>query len=268
MREFKPTHFQLAEEFEKCNPLLKDAVKNTRHYYEEKIDGSRCCAIIKKGKVTQLINRRGVDVLDKYPHFKQDEFYDNFGGIDMVLDGEIYVNDDNGVARLNLLSRSGNRSRVRFMAFDILSLGDTDLRIRIFRRRRGYLQDVPLGEHFDLIPSYPKFNTIWKKVVAENREGVVAKNRKRRYIGGRNTNYIKIKNFKDIILEFNDYDVTKTGITLKSADNKTRVACNGLQSNEVRSILDKKGRVEVEMQYLFRSAEGKYYQPTFKRLVK
>jgi len=270
LREFKPTHFQLATEYNKCNSLLKDTVlQRDRYYYEEKIDGSRVAVIIEDGKVVSLINRRGTDILCKYPHLKADRFDNALYGIDAILDGEIYVNNALGISKLNLLHSTGNKHKARVMIFDVLKIGDTDMRVMPFYKRREHLcTEIPFGGNFDLISHFKNFNLAWEYVKLENREGVVAKKKKARYIAGRSGNFIKIKNWKERIIEFRKLEVTKTGVTLISKDEMIRVACNGKQSAEVIDIMRSQGGVKAEIQYLFENDSGKLYQPTFKRLVK
>ena len=245
--------------FELCKPIDDiGKLKLDKYICEEKKDGTRTFMFIDNYKVTKLLNRSNYNDLEVYSHFKEIELPIN----QAVLDGEMVVIKDNKT-QLNLLQQRENWKKAIFIVFDILEIDNKDLRDLPLIDRKKYLEKIK-SKHISIIDYSNDFSTLWKKVVAEDREGVVLKLKNSKYIGYRSGNWLKYKNWKETTLEFKDYEENDKGITL--FNDKHRVAINGVKSAEVRHIIEKKGRVNVEISYLRQTETGHYLQPRFKEV--
>jgi hypothetical protein len=86
------------------------------------------------------------------------------------------------------------------------------------------------------------------------------------YTSGRSDKWIKMKNWKEETITFNQYEDSPTGIVLISGEN--RVACNGSQAQPVKDELITKGTVKAEIQFREKFTHGsKMRFPTFKRMT-
>lgn len=67
------------------------------------------------------------------------------------------------------------------------------------------------------------------------------------------------------MIRVDSYELNKAGITF---NNPIRVSCNGYKARAVKKQFDRQGFLDIEIQYLELTKNGKYRQPTFKRVVK
>ena len=169
------------------------------YLYEPKWDGFRCLAFRDGGEVDlRSRNQRPlaryfpeiVDALLTLPHQR------------LVLDGELVIAGREHLdfvallARLHPAASRIERLRVEtpawFVAFDLLAVGDEDLRERPFVERRARLEEL-LGEARPPLALTPA--TSDEEVAAawlDRFEGVVAKHRELRYEAGRRA-MVKVK---------------------------------------------------------------------------
>jgi ATP-dependent DNA ligase len=117
--------------------------------YEPKWDGFRALAFCRGGDV-DLRSRNERPLARYFP-----EVVDALRRIDAVLDGELLVRTERGfdfealMARLHPASSRVERLRhetpATFVAFDVLAVGDEDLRDRPFAERRARLEQLPVA---------------------------------------------------------------------------------------------------------------------------
>jgi bifunctional non-homologous end joining protein LigD len=146
--------------------------------YEEKVDGWRMLAY-KDGRRVRLISRNAVDHTHRFRELaaaiaklKPDV---------VVLDGEVAVYDEKLVSRFHLLGEEEPKELCTppiFMAFDVLQIGNRDLRSYTLEHRRVILEDVA-AEVVDTVHLARRLHgdgtQAWATVEARGYEGMVAK---------------------------------------------------------------------------------------------
>mgnify|MGYP001170117229 FL=1 len=173
--------------------LIDKPFNDKEWLFEEKLDGYRAIADISNGNV-RLYSRNNITLNSKYPKII-DELEKL--GLNIILDGEIVVEDQNGIPSFQALqnyndSRAGN---LIYYVFDILKLNDLDL------------TKLPLIERKNTLKKLIKNNSVVKKTnyileegitaftKAKERllEGIVAKKINSEYIQERSSYWKKIK---------------------------------------------------------------------------
>jgi bifunctional non-homologous end joining protein LigD len=173
--------------------------------YEYKLDGYRAAMRVAPDGTTVLTSRNGIDFTEEFPTLA--------GVVDVpaVLDGEIVVYNDTGQVDFGQLQerrgryqkhRSAGRTTpfddvpVRFVAFDLLRLGDRILLDRSYDERRRLLTELPMPDPY-LVSVIPAFTfeqlaadratpaMLLDRMAAEGKEGLVAKLRASTYVPGR-----------------------------------------------------------------------------------
>jgi bifunctional non-homologous end joining protein LigD len=176
--------------------------------YETKLDGYRAAMCIAPDGTTVLTSRAGND-------FTQ-EFSDLTGvltpaldGQAAVLDGEIVVYNEAGQVDFGLLQQRRGRYRkhrgptpfrddvaVRFLAFDLLRLGDDLLLDNTYDRRRRLLTALDMPDPYrvsvvpavtaeDLVADRLTPEKLLERVASDGQEGLLAKMRSATYAPGR-----------------------------------------------------------------------------------
>jgi len=245
-----------------CQVGTEKQLDSNNHYYQVKYDGERCLYL--NGK---LVNRRQVDMTFKYPEIK---IVGN-----CWLDGELCILDAKGKSdfskvalRTHLqnpttISERSKTMPVTFVVFDVLKWNGENLMSKPLTERKKYLELVK-GNHIKIADYFENGKALWETVKKCELEGVVAKHKSSPYEWNtRSALWLKIKNVHEATIRFNAYEVHPKGITLCD-DKGTRCACNGEQSQQVRTTIDQKGSVEVVCQYLNLTESGAYRQITFK----
>ncbi len=183
--------------------------------YEYKLDGYRACMQIAADGTTVLTSRNGID----FTH----EFADLAGvlapaleGRPAVLDGEIVTYNQNGQIDFGLLQERRGRYQthrssprrnepfddapVRFLAFDLLHLGETSLLRQPYEQRRAQLTALPKPDpyrvsvvrafHFtELAADRRTPQDLLDHVAATGHEGLVAKLLSAPYLPGKRPAY-------------------------------------------------------------------------------
>jgi bifunctional non-homologous end joining protein LigD len=172
--------------------------------FELKYDGVRALAI-RDGRSTRLFGRNQREITRRYPEailalaalpFER-----------LVLDGEIVVANDEGRPSFQLLQRrmhvDNEREAARlslampvtYWVFDLLSLGDFDLRSLPLEQRKQILAHIVRGEgpvrYCDHIAQ--RGRDFFKAAAEANLEGIIAKRGRAAYRGARTDDWIKIK---------------------------------------------------------------------------
>jgi bifunctional non-homologous end joining protein LigD len=173
--------------------------------YEPKLDGYRCLAFRRDGKV-RLLSRRGLDQSAQFPEIiaaLQEQVLDTF-----VLDGEIVAHDKSGKPSFHALQTRGQLQgeyEIRaarkstpcvFYAFDLLHLSGMNLRGADYRSRKRWLAQCLLpSTHLQLLPATRAGGTeFYAAALDAGFEGVVAKRQDSRYeTGVRSPAWLKVK---------------------------------------------------------------------------
>ena len=173
--------------------------------YEPKLDGYRCLALRRDGKV-RLLSRRGLDQSAQFPEIVsalQEQLVDPF-----VLDGEIVAHDQSGKPSFHALQTRGQlkgeheiraalkRTPCVFYAFDLLHLSGMNLRGADYRSRKRWLGQCLLpSTHLQVLPAtQADGGHFYSAALEAGFEGVVAKRHDSRYeTGVRSPAWLKVK---------------------------------------------------------------------------
>lgn len=266
---------------EKFNPMLCEEAKLEQveqglfdddvWIAQKKHDGIR--AYVCMGK---MYSRRGDDITAKFPEFA--EFIKSttrktaeFG---MVFDGEIVADtgEFNDVAgRIHLRDKlfikiASISNPCTFKVFDAIR-GDASTEVWTTRdatmRIRFALKECDNVEPIDS-PSLP--SDLLKKAKAEGWEGIVLKKKKSLYYTGRSMDWRKVKLFKEAQHSFTSYVDHPKGVLLQDGERKVNV--NGKEAEVVRNLINNKGKVVVEVQFLPQNNNDKWRFPSFRGIVK
>jgi len=265
-----------------CKPVKSLTELDLNEYVAEpKLDGDRL-VLERFNGVVRLYNRRGKDVTFRYP-----ELAENFVAYtddDIILDGEVIVringkdNFNEGIAHRTHLTNPFKIDLamkiypVEFIAFDVLRVGSMDTTELPLYERRNILKSVLFQENknFKLIEQVTEneqIKELWERIKTEQREGIILKKIRSKYwYGKRNNDWLKLKNFKEVILKFTKYSVNPAGIRLEDEKGNV-VQCAGKQSEQVKELIDRNGECWAEVQYLELTKEKRMRMPSFKRIV-
>lgn len=164
--------------------------------FERKLDGERCIATVKGGRVT-LWSRREERLNDVYPEIV-DALKEGAAG-DMVVDGEIvaFEGEATSFSKLRRRVETGNPDEVEVFLylFDILSLDGKDLTALPLRRRKSILRKCVNWN--DSIAFTNHRNENGEEFLAEacekNWEGLIAKRADSPYLRTRSKKWLKFK---------------------------------------------------------------------------
>ncbi|NGP43750.1 DNA ligase D [Bacillaceae bacterium SIJ1] len=136
----------------------------------------------------------------------------------IVLDGEMTMLDSALHCRFDLLVKRANRKtqtnddkatlKATFCVFDLLSSGSISRKNEPLITRKTHLKklaelggfaDPPKrGSTIALAPTYTNYAPLWKDIIREKGEGVVAKKRHSLYVSGRSDVWKKYKNWQKV----------------------------------------------------------------------
>jgi bifunctional non-homologous end joining protein LigD len=159
--------------------------------FEIKHDGFRVIAI-RDGGPARLCTRNGYDISRRHQHIIA--ALSSLPADRLVLDGELVVLDEDG--RSNFPKLAHGRTGTHYYGFDLLVLGDADLRARSLEARKsmlaGLLHDSSDAvRHCDHIVG--KGKAFFDAVREAGLEGMVAKRRASKYAGALNDDWLKVK---------------------------------------------------------------------------
>ena len=173
--------------------------------FEPKLDGYRCLALRRDGKV-RLLSRRGLDQSAQFPEVVaalQEQVLDDF-----ILDGEIVAHDQSGKPSFHALQTRGQlkseyeiRAALKttpcvFYAFDLLHLAGMNLRGADYRSRKRWLgQCVLPSTHLQVLPAtQAEGEHFYAAALEAGFEGIIAKRHDSRYeTGVRSPAWLKVK---------------------------------------------------------------------------
>lgn len=179
--------------------LTDEVFDNEEWAFETKYDGYRSLVQINKGKVS-IVSRNGLSFNSKYG-----SIVEAFSGIteDMILDGEIVVEDKEGKSRFQWLQyyqENPNQGTLKIYVFDILYFNGFDLTSLTLLQRKKILEAIlPKSEQI----IYSKHTVgngskALKEVEKKGGEGLIAKKLTSRYaVDKRSKEWLKIKVTKE-----------------------------------------------------------------------
>ena len=159
--------------------------------FEVKHDGFRVLAI-RDGSPPRLYTRNGHDISRRHQHIAT--ALASFPTERFVLDGELVVLDDDGRSNFTKLARG--RTGTHYYAFDLLLLGDSDLRAKPLDARKAMLAGLLRrgGEPVRFCDHVIGMGKAFFDAVREaGLEGMVAKRRSSPYAGVLNDDWLKVK---------------------------------------------------------------------------
>ncbi|AWH85846.1 DNA ligase D [Flavobacterium album] len=179
---------------------LADAIFDSDEWvFENKYDGYRALIQIHKGKV-ELVSRNSLSFNSKYK-----ELVEAFSIIkdDMILDGEIVVEDEKGLSHfqwLQYFAENPNRGKLKCYVFDILYFNGYDLTSLELLQRKRILEAV-LPQTDEIIYSghiAGEGTKAMKEAEAKGTEGLIAKKITSHYhVNKRSKEWLKIKVTKE-----------------------------------------------------------------------
>ena len=193
----------MPERIEPCLATLAPRVPEASHWaYEIKWDGYRLHVHVEPTGI-RIITRGGHDWTHRFPAVVTAAAA--LGAGTAILDGEAVVLDDQGrsdyPALLRVLGGRGGKRiapEALFYAFDLLYLDGVDLRPGTLDERRAALATlldgsdphgwIRLSEEID-----GDGGALLGQACAHGLEGIIAKDRRRPYRSGRNSDWLKIK---------------------------------------------------------------------------
>ena len=165
--------------------------------YEVKFDGYRIMARI-DGDDVRLFTRNGHDWTAKMPH--QQAALRDLGLDSAWLDGEMVVNDDNGVADFQALQNAFDTqddTRITYYLFDLPFLGGQDLRQLPLQERRQTLRQLLEHNESPLLQFSADFDqpvqSLLDSACRLELEGLIGKRVDSPYSGRRSPDWIKLK---------------------------------------------------------------------------
>jgi bifunctional non-homologous end joining protein LigD len=178
---------------------LHDSAPSGKNWLHEiKFDGYRIEARLDHGDV-QLLTRKQLDWTHRFAPIA--DAIKALPADEALIDGELVVEDDNGVSNFSLLQtalKDGRSEHFVYRVFDLLYLDGKDLAGAPLTERKAALHRLLAGgggdgriryvEHFD-----GDGPAIFQSACAMNLEGIISKLRDAPYRSGRSDNFIKIK---------------------------------------------------------------------------
>jgi bifunctional non-homologous end joining protein LigD len=196
--------------------LADEVFDNDEWVFENKYDGYRALIQINKGNVS-LVSRNGLSFNSKYK-----PLVEAFGSIkdDMILDGEIVVEDKKGLSHFQWLqyyADNPDRGQLKCYVFDILYFNGFDLTSLELLQRKRILEAI-LPQTDDIIYSghiVGKGSKALDAIAKKGGEGLIAKKINSRYhVNKRSKEWLKIKVTKEqemVIGGYTDPQGSRTG---------------------------------------------------------
>ncbi|WP_158893148.1 MULTISPECIES: DNA ligase D [unclassified Pseudomonas] len=197
-RQAKARKAKLPETLEAQLATLVDSPPAGDWLYEVKYDGYRLLAHIEDGEV-RLFTRSGNDWTERLP--EQARALAALGLENAWLDGEIVVNDAQGVSSFQALQNAfetGKATRIAYYLFDLPYLNGADLReVPVEQRRELLGKLLEHGNDSDLLRFSAAFEVPADRILASacelGLEGVIGKRLGSAYRSRRNKDWIKLK---------------------------------------------------------------------------
>jgi ATP-dependent DNA ligase len=266
-----------SEDFMLCESITEEEAKlmNDKDFTANtKFDGERVIAVVMNNQAV-LINRRG-----HLCNFNFEEVVEDISKMpDGIYDGEVISHCD---TFNKLQRRAGTRDRrkqaelkkeipVKYMVFDMLNTN------------KQYITSKPLRERVDIMTKtfqefdkkftdrkpcvemaeYKPIKEMLEKAHKEDREGIVIKGWNMPYEHKRSKAWLKCKFFLETTIKICRYTENPKGIRAEdNIGNSLQIA--GEQSLKIKELLDNHQEVEIFIQYLEMTENGRYRFPSFR----
>lgn len=179
------------------------------YLYQIKWDGVRIIAFVENG-IVRLQNRKLRERTTIYPDFHDlDRF---IKARQAILDGEMIVLANGKPSFAGILKRDlktdevavsfeSQRLPATYIVFDLLAYNGQDLTQVPLEDRLKQLRSLVIShDHLQVIEDFPSGTDLFRAVEEQGLEGIVAKQRKSRYLLGKKSDYwLKIKTAQDLI---------------------------------------------------------------------
>jgi ATP-dependent DNA ligase len=162
--------------------------------HEIKHDGY-CMMVYRDGSGAWLFTRRGYDWTDRFPAIR--DAAEAVSAKSFLIDGEAVCCDQDGVAVFQMLRQRRNGRLAFLYAFDLLQLDGRDLRREPIETRKAQLANlirdassgIQLNDHIE-----HEAAIVFEHACKLGLEGIVSKRSGSRYVSGRSSDWIKLKN--------------------------------------------------------------------------
>ena len=272
--EISPSAFMLCETADEHK--AKQLANTDNWIFEQKFDGCRVMLVVENYKATKIITRRTSYNPNKFPEFKNITFPFENG----VLDGEL-MSDNFEHTNSRLLCDDDFKQDIlakvyplKYYCFDILFLNGKDERNTLLSKRKEILGEIlktdVIGFNNVIVEVKAKpFDVLWRDVLQYNQEGVIAKDSNSVYVSKRSNSWLKIKNWKEAIVEFDGYEknIDNHGITLTNKDGIRVAVGSQAIAQSVMATMELQHKVRAEIQYLEKTSNGLYRFPTLKEII-
>lgn len=181
--------------------LASSHADNPDWMYEPKYDGYRAVTKINKGKV-EIVSRNGNPFNKQYqPLIPELEKFED----DLVLDGEIVIEDEKGISNFQLLQNytTTKKGVLRYYVFDILYLNGYPVTQLPFTQRRELLEAVFSKVKLTNVQPSPIVREdgeeLMERLTKLGYEGIIAKDSSSSYFpGARSDSWLKLKNHQSL----------------------------------------------------------------------
>jgi DNA ligase D-like protein (predicted ligase) len=251
--------------------------------HELKHDGYRTLLVVNQDRV-RAFTRRGNDWTDIYQPIVAAAA--KLRCRSAIIDGEVIVQNEDGLADFLALKLALNRDRSRlvFFAFDLLHLNGEDLRREPLVARRERLRRligknrrsrIQFSDH--VVGNGPTFYAAAEKLGAE---GIVSKRASSRYRSGRSRDWLKIKCFTEATMPIVGTETDSRGIVeallAKESDGGLEYAGKAmitLSGADRQQLWERLKRAHVEKAPLaglsrLRKPDGHWFRPKVRVAVR
>jgi len=246
-----------------CDKITEQEFKEmdlSGYYANLKMDGERNLICIDNGNVN-IINRRGREKSEIYKEISESA---KKLDITAIFDAEIIAID----GEFNSLQHRSNTTNpigiregmkkypVKAVIFDILSLDNKKvINLPLIERKKilEKLKEKINCKELEIIDFYEgeEIMELWEKVKREDSEGIILKLKNSRYEFRRSNAWLKLKNFKEKICEFDKYEVNNAGLKLISQEVEVQVQDDRSgRIEKIKEKIDNGDKVKIEVQYL------------------
>ncbi|WP_458412880.1 non-homologous end-joining DNA ligase [Schinkia sp. CFF1] len=264
--------------------LVESIPEGSDWVYEAKYDGFRALLYLYEDRI-ELISRNLKNISNAFPEITKDirakidilKYH-----LPLVLDGEIVILESQYRAsfeKIQIRGRSKNGSKIltlandfpaHFIAFDLLMISGVPIMEKPLQKRKESLLDVfnEIELHCNGKPGYDSklkniqfFNSseeIWRKIVFENGEGIVAKRINSTWVeGSRTLNWLKVKNWRNanfFILSFEKQNgYFHVGLLKGGAIFDAGLFLNGMSEEEILALqkIIKANAVKEDSQFIY-----------------
>ncbi|MFD1677023.1 DNA ligase [Alicyclobacillus fodiniaquatilis] len=175
------------------------------------------------GRGVWLGNRRGRDRTKHYPELVEVQRYCRCQSV--ILDGEVIalgpdgkpsfheVMRRDGIRRMERVEGMLSVAPITYMVFDVLYLNGVWLTKRPFTERQNMLADILLPDQsVQLVTNHNDATALFEVVKEFGMEGIVMKRPESPYlVAGKNDNWVKVKNYKDVVAVIGGYTLADSG---------------------------------------------------------